>query len=235
MSSDSRAEAAPRRRPGRPRKDQPDPERFAEILAGAAEVFLARGYDASTIQQVADTVGMLKGSLYHYVRTKEDLLYVILQRTYAAALSEMRRVLEERAGADALELLAAFVETHIRFTIANFAAVSIQFRELRTLSEARRAEITAEGDKYTALLRDLLQRGVEEGTIGADIDLPLASWSILGQLNAMTQWYRNPGRLSIDELVAAFVGMIVSSVVSDRRSAEAGGPASLRASFTPGR
>ncbi|WP_179275786.1 TetR/AcrR family transcriptional regulator [Rhodococcus sp. 06-418-5] len=228
-------EEATRRGPGRPRKDQPDPQRFQEILDGAATVFLARGYDASSIQEVADEVGMLKGSLYHYVKTKEDFLYEIIKRAFDAALIEVGNAVD--LDGNALDRLTAFVRAHVEFTVANFTSMSIQFRERRALSENRRREITELGDAYTGLLRSILAEGRAEKLISDSLDVSLATWTILGQLNSLVNWFHVGGRMSVEELVQRLTGMILASVVSDEGVKRAGsleavrtsGPAALRA------
>lgn len=216
-----------RRGPGRPRKDGPDPQRFQQILDAAAVVFLSRGYDASSIQSVADEVGMLKGSLYHYVKSKEDFLYHIVRRTYDAALEQVGAAVE--VGGNGLERLAAFVHAHAAFTVANFTAMSIQFRESRSLSPDRLREINELGDAYAGILRSILSQCRAEQLIGDEVDISLATWIILGQLNSLTNWFHVDGRMSVGELGDRMAGMILASVVSDDGVRQYGSLSALRA------
>ncbi|MBB3665530.1 MULTISPECIES: TetR/AcrR family transcriptional regulator [Prauserella salsuginis group] len=213
---------------GRPRRG-PDPERFAEIVEAAAAVILEKGYSATSIQDIADRIGILKGSLYHYVRSKEDFLYKIIKDVYDEAIADMRSVTEaERAP---LEQLAAFVRAHVLFAAKHLVAYTIQLREFDRLSEARRAEIREGGDTYVVVLQRILEEGQREGVIDGAIDPRLASIMITGELNSMTRWYRPDGAKSAEQLADVYSGMIVSSVASEAAVSSAGGIEVLRAAF----
>ena len=72
------------------------PRRDQEVLSAAARVFHARGYADASVQHVADELGILKGSLYHYISSKEELLYRLLDETH----EEVSRILDEVAASD---------------------------------------------------------------------------------------------------------------------------------------
>lgn len=218
-------DAEPRPRRGRPRRG-PDPERFEEIVNAAAEIILDKGYTATSIQDIADAVGILKGSLYHYVRSKEDFLYEIIKACYDAALVEIEPVVTSKAGA--LERLGKFVDTHVRFAARNLTAFTIQVREFNRLSGERRDAITAGGDAYLSALRTILQDGQREGVVDGKLDIRVVSLIIMGQLNALIGWYRPQGPQSPEMISGLYVGMIVSSVASDDTAAAAGGVERLR-------
>jgi AcrR family transcriptional regulator len=219
---------APRR--GRPRRG-PDPERFQEILDAAAETILAKGYSATSIQDIADAVGILKGSLYHYVRSKEDFLFAIIKDVYDAALAEIAPIVASTDGA--LERLRAFVDTHVHFGVRHLTAFTIQVRELPRLSPQRREEITKGGDAYLGALRTILRDGQKEGVIDKKLDVRLTSFVILGELNYLTTWYNPQGRMSPERISANYSGLILSSVISDDGLASVGGIEKLRRGVLP--
>ncbi|ASR37677.1 hypothetical protein BAY61_24735 [Prauserella marina] len=226
----SKTDAEPAKR-GRPRRG-PDPERYAEIVEAAAEVILDKGYSATSIQDIADRVGILKGSLYHYVRSKEDFLYKIIKDVYDEAISDMHTVTE--GARDPLEKLAAFVRAHVLFAADHLVPYTIQVREFDRLSEHRRAEIREGGETYVVVLQRILEEGQREGVIDGGIDPRLASIMITGELNSMTRWYRPDGPRTADQLADVYVGMIVSSVASASAVESAGGIETLRSSFSRG-
>src|SRR5438093_6121381 len=94
-------------------QSRPPRRRQNEVLQAAARVFHEKGYESTSIQDIAEAVGILKGSLYYYIRSKEDLLYEILQAVHEDALANIRRV-DELEG-DALQKLRAFVTAHFTF------------------------------------------------------------------------------------------------------------------------
>ncbi|MFF5986468.1 TetR/AcrR family transcriptional regulator [Prauserella flavalba] len=226
----SKIDAEPAKR-GRPRRG-PDPERFAEIVEAAAEVILDKGYSATSIQDIADRVGILKGSLYHYVRSKEDFLYKIIKDVYDEAIADMRLVTD--AEQKPLEKLAAFVRTHVLFAADHLVPYTIQLREFDRLSEERRAEIREGGETYVVVLQRILEEGQQEGVIDRAIDSRLAAIVITGELNSMTRWYRPDGPKTAEQLADVYIGMIVSSVASESAVASAGGIEALRGAFSRG-
>lgn len=213
---------------GRPRRG-PDPERFHEILDAAARIFLEKGYSATSIQDIADAVGILKGSLYHYVRSKEDFLHIIIKTVYDQALADIAAVVA--LDVEPLEKLAAFVRAHVVFAADHLTAYSIQIRELDQLGDERRDEIRAGGDAYLDALQGILEEGQAQGVVDKQLDARLAGIIIMGQLNAMTRWYSSSGRLPAAELGDVYAGMIVSSVASDGAADGEGGPEGLRRRF----
>ncbi|WP_433471514.1 TetR/AcrR family transcriptional regulator [Saccharomonospora azurea] len=151
----SDANTEPARR-GRPRRG-PDPERFREIVEAAAEVFLGKGYSGTSIQDTSHRVGILKGSLYHYVRSKEDFLYRIIKDVYDEAIAEIRKVSELEG--EPLEKLAEFIRLHVRFTASHLTAYTIQLREFEQLSAERPEEIRRGGETYVEALQVVLEGG----------------------------------------------------------------------------
>src|ERR1700754_1625308 len=100
----------------RPRRDQ-------EVLDAAVKVFHERTYAAATVQDVADELGILKGSLYHYIDTKEDLLFRLLDEVHA----DVERILEEGSaleGMTPLEQLEIYIRRQVEYNIDNLLRVS---------------------------------------------------------------------------------------------------------------
>jgi len=78
------------RRSGGERK--PREERWAQLIEVATRVFFEKGYDAASLQDIADRLGMLKGSLYYYIQSKEDLLFEVISTVHIFAMTASRRV-----------------------------------------------------------------------------------------------------------------------------------------------
>jgi AcrR family transcriptional regulator len=222
------AATAARRSPGRrgrPKKRQTStPERRREILDAAARVFYEKGYEAASTRDIADSVGLLKGSLYYYIESKEDFLFEIIKENHDGALAALERVRESEG--DALVRMAALIDTHVEFFTSNFIASVIFFREFRSLSPERQALIRAEGDSYLDFVRELIVQGQREGTIDPQIDARATSLGIVGMLNSLALWYRGGGRLSPHNLAKQFASLIVTGLASEQ--AAAGGTERLR-------
>ncbi|MER6981209.1 TetR/AcrR family transcriptional regulator [Streptomyces carpinensis] len=202
---------APKR--GRPRRG-PDPERFHEIVDAAAQIIHRKGYSATSIQDIAEAVGVLKGSLYHYVKSKEDFLYAIIDGATQVALQEIQAVARMEAGP--VDRLTAFVGTHVRFATSHLTAYSIRLREMRELGQERREKIQADGAAYNQVMRDVLVQGQQQGVFDAGMDVDLMTTIVLGQMNALTRWYREDGPYTPEQLADVFARTVVSAVISDR-------------------
>lgn len=211
------------------RSDAKGVRRRREILAAAARIFFEKGYDATSTKDIADAAGLLKGSLYYYVETKEDFLFEIIKENYDGAIATLDRV--RRFEGQALERLARLVGEHFRYFVDNIETTTVFFREFRVLSAERQAVIAAEGDEYLDFVRELLLQGQREGSVAPELDVRLISIGIVGMINSAWLWYQPGGSRSTDEIAAEFVKVIVSGIASDTALVEAGSAAQLRSSI----
>jgi AcrR family transcriptional regulator len=195
------------RRMGPPRR------RHREILEAAAHVFHRKGYESTSIQDIADAVGILKGSLYYYIDSKEDLLYAILQDVHEDALRNIERT--KAIEGDPLQKIRAFVMLHIGFNAENLVKMGVFFQDFRSLGEERRAVIVEERDQYDQFLRTLIQEGQEQGVVCADIDPKLAGLAILGMTNWIYHWYQPSGERTAPELAQAYADIVVAGLACD--------------------
>lgn len=189
---------------------KPAADRKQEIIDTAAEIFKAKGYEGTSIQDVADAVDILKGSLYYYINSKDDLLYEVIQEVHARGLENLES--SQQVGSNALERLHAFVKRHVTFNAANLTKMTVFFHDFRSLSADRRAEIVEERDEYDRYLRSLIAEGKKEGVFRKDVDPKLAAFSILGSINWLYHWYRDDGPNTIEEIAEGMATMAVNSV-----------------------
>ena len=190
------------------RRDQAD--RRQEIIDAAAAIFQAKGYAATSIQDVADAVDILKGSLYYYIKSKDDLLFEVIQEVHQGGLANLEagKALE----GSALEKIRSFVERHMTYNARNLVKMTVFFHDFRSLSPERRAVIVEERDLYDQHLRALIVTGQGEGSIRADVDPRMAAFAILGSMNWMYQWYNPDGPKGIEEIAAEFAELAVDSI-----------------------
>ncbi|MGH9245448.1 MAG: TetR/AcrR family transcriptional regulator [Acidimicrobiales bacterium] len=205
------------RRTSQPKRQRNTPQRRREILDAAAQVFYEKGYDAASTRDIADSVGLLKGSLYYYIESKEDFLYEIIKEQHEGALAALERV--RATEGDALVRMAALIDTHVSFFTSNFVAAVIYFREFRSLSPERQADIRPKGDAYLDFVRELIRQGQREGTIDPQIDVRATSLGIVGMLNSLALWYHESGRLSAHNIAKQFASLVVAGLASEQASA----------------
>ncbi len=190
-------------------------ERWKELLEVSARMFAARGYAATSLQHIADELGMLKGSLYYYINTKDDLLYEVIRGVYWEGVANFRRI--STGPGDSIERLQRAVEGHVRYLVDNITATTVFLHEFDRLSDGRREELSALG--YYEQWRDLIRAGQAEGAIRAEVDASMAAMAILGATNWIYRWYRDPGSRGPEEIGRQFADMFVAGLITPERAA----------------
>ena len=189
---------------------KPSKRRRQEVMDVAARIFHEKGYEATSIQEIAEEVGILKGSLYYYIDTKEDLLFGVIKEAYDAALNLIER-LEQRDG-DALELIEALVHGHAEVFAKNYVQSSVFFREFRALSDERQETIREAGDVYIRFLVSEIRRGQRSGEIKSEINPRLAAIGIIGMMNSMAFWYRPDGPATATQIGREFSRLAIGGL-----------------------
>lgn len=189
---------------------KPSKRRRQEVMDVAARIFSEKGYEATSIQEIAEEVGILKGSLYYYIDTKEDLLFGVIQEAYDAALGVIKDL--ERRDGSALELIEALVHRHVEVFVATRVQSSVFFKEFRALSDDRQKEIREAGDIYSGFLRAQIRRGQVTGEIDPAITPRLAAIGIIGMMNSMAFWYRPEGPATAAQIGAEFSQLVIGGL-----------------------
>lgn len=184
--------------------------RREDIFNAAARIFNEKGYAATSIQDVADAVGILKGSLYYYIDSKEDLLFQIIQDVHRVSLEWLEAL--EASPDETLVKLRTFIEGHVANNARNLEKIGVFFHDFRSLSPERRAVIVAERDRYDGFLRDLVRRGQQEGVLRADADPKLTSMAVLGAMNWLYQWYQPGGGAEPEQVAREFANLILAGL-----------------------
>src|ERR1700760_3367686 len=154
-----------------PTKDQPTGDRqrrnrSQDVIEAAVRVFHKKGYASSSIQDVADEVGVLKGSLYHYIDSKEDLL----ARIFEDSAGHFEAMLAEAAALDAppVERLRSFARECSLWYLRNIERVAIYVKEWEHLSGKRRKEVVRIRMDYERNLGEMIAAVKEAGEAGPD-------------------------------------------------------------------
>ena len=183
--------------------------REEEILSAAARIFREKGYHGTSVRDIAESVGLLKGSLYHYIRSKEELL----ARLFEGALEETIRELEGIAARDepATERLRAMVRAYSLSVTANLDSVALYLREWRSLPPPELARVRTRRRSMRALFESVIAEGVRRREFAAG-DAKIAALAMLGMVNWTYEWYRPRGRLRPEALADVIAELVVKSV-----------------------
>jgi AcrR family transcriptional regulator len=173
-------------------------DRREEVYSAALRLFNQQGYHATSMQDIADAVGLYKGSLYHYIGGKEDLLTRVFERAMASLLEDIEAVVSDvsLSPRDQLRLL---VRAHVRAVAENLDCLSVYLHEFRALTGASFEKVRAQRERYRELVEAVVARGLELGEF-VTRDVGVATLGLLGMCNWVAQWYRPAGRLSASEI-----------------------------------
>jgi AcrR family transcriptional regulator len=171
--------------------------RQLEIHTTAEQFFRQKGYLATNMREIADTLGVRGASLYSHIESKEELLWTIANR----AADEFFAALEPIAASNdpaVLKLRYAIV-AHVAVIAHNLDAAAVYFNEWRHLSARRRNQFAKRRDEYEAIFRAILHQGVQSGAF-APIDEKFAALIVLSALNWTHQWYKPNGPMTAEEV-----------------------------------
>jgi AcrR family transcriptional regulator len=176
----------------------PRDQRYQEILERAARLIFERGYDAASMQDIAEACGLTKAGLYHHIKTKEAMLLAIMH--YGMDLFEDRVISKVRDIADPVARLRECMARNIALvTLDTSKEVTIILHEHQTLTGAARLEINARKKRYVQFLETAFREADERGQI-RPIDPTLAAFSFLGVVLWTYKWYRADGKLAPRQL-----------------------------------
>lgn len=194
------------RRQRAPRTRKP-PSRRDEIIEVAAGLFAKDGFDATTVADIANELGILSGSLYHYINAKEDLLYWIVQKANANLSESLSRLDVDALPPD--DALCLVIANHITVALNNLNIGSVSRREIDRLPDAQRHEIVTIRQGYEDIVCGIIQRGQSDGTFRVDVHPRLSAIACLTLANTLYTWFR-PGRAWTIETVATTYSKVLT-------------------------
>jgi AcrR family transcriptional regulator len=197
--------------------------RWDEILQAAGMLFFEKGFVGTTMQDIADRVGLLAGSLYYYIDTKEDLLYELAKRVSKESLEYLNEE-PSIAAADATTRLCSFIELWMRRVNdaqprAMYAAVEWH---RGSLSPDRLDEVSIDRQQLRAFLAEIVEQGISEGTF-APAPARVAATNITQLLWLTAFWFDPNGPRSFDQITAWYKIFILRGLgASPKRLRELG-------------
>ena len=171
------------------------------LLAVAVGVFNERGFEATSMDELAARLGVTKSAIYHHVPSKVELLRLAVGR----ALDALFAVTEEPGATTgpAIDRLEHVVRGSVRVLAAELPYVTLLLR-VRGNSEVERTALQRRRD-FDRIVTGLVRAAEQEGDVRPDVDPAVTSRLLFGAVNSLTEWYR-PGRgLSADDLADVVV------------------------------
>lgn len=200
------------RQDGRNIKHSKPATRLEEVLQSAANIFFAKGFHATSIEDVARDVGMLKGSLYYYIKSKDDLLFQLLLAGIEDSDAYIAQQIDPEG--DPVEQLERAIRAQIDYIIRNRVQFGLFLHEFDSLSGKRQHKLISVMSRYNSRFVDLVRRGQQQGEL-----MPGEPWiivnGILGMCNWLYRWYDTDEISDPEQVKRIFVRTLLHGIRKD--------------------
>ena len=167
-------------------------------MDAAVQLFSEYGYSGTTMRDIAKAVGLLPGSLYTHIDSKETLLFEVVESGIQKFLEIEKLVEASTETAD--KRLRTAIKAHIAVVAVDRERMLIVFHQWRFLREPNRERAIEMRRRYAQTFVNIVKKGVSEGVFRSNIDPQITVFAILGALNWTPEWYRPDGPISPEEV-----------------------------------
>ncbi len=181
----------------------------SDIITAAAQIFRQKGYQAASMQDIAEAVHLQKASLYHHVESKQEILLTILNQALDLLIEDMQTVMASDLPVE--DKLRQAIRVYVNRIAGEADLAAVLLLEYRSLEPGLRQRHVRRRDRYESLWRDLVRQGVEAGRF-RNVDEKIATFALLGIQNWMITWFREGGGHEADELADFFADMILQGL-----------------------
>jgi AcrR family transcriptional regulator len=188
---------------------KPAPRR-AELLDVSIGLFYEKGYENTTLQDIADRMGFTKAAIYYYAKNKEELLVEIYTSIVEPAIAAARTLAAEPAP-DGATRFVRLIEQHLQTFLSNVQANAVFEVQNFSLSEAGKRRIQGLAREYDTLLRTVYDDGIADGSIGPGSS-SIAVNAVIGMCNSAHRWYRPRGKFSVNQVIEQLVAMVDTGI-----------------------
>lgn len=185
-----------------------------EILHAALQAFRERGFHATTLDHIAQRLGVRKTALYHYFADKDAILHAC----HVESLAQLERIAgESRRLASPAARLRHLIHEHVRVVTDSLDGAPLAF-EVTAMGSRHQAEIVYGRDRYEREVRQIIEHGIRTGAFRR-VDAKVATFAILGAINWVARWYRPEGALDAAAIGAQFADQLVGGLARPSRAA----------------
>lgn len=184
--------------------------RREQIYQAAGALFRRRGYNATSIRDIARELDLQGGSLYAHISSKEEVLWAIVSAAVEQFFAVARPLVAADAPADAR--LRAMIAGHIGVVVGAIEQATVFLYDWKHLSVPHREAVAARRDEYESLYRAVIAEGIAAGVF-APTDPKLAATMILSALNGIALWYHRDGPLSTEQLASHYTDLLLGGLL----------------------
>ena len=180
------------------------------LYDAAIRLFSEKGYRRASLQEVAQEVGIQKASLYHYIPSKEELLYQIFLSVGERIQTQFLKI--RRDHHHPLERIRRFVECYLSFIVSDKEAFQIFLTEKKELTPQHREKVDTICDLLNALMREAILHAKEKGLVAPDVKEDLATLFIFGACNWAVGWFSPHGKYPMGEIARDYSDILIKGL-----------------------
>jgi AcrR family transcriptional regulator len=184
------------------------------ILRTAARIFAEKSYHSTSMRDISRATNVSLAGLYHYCKSKEELLFLIQDNCFGRVLERLEQRLE--AVEDPVTKLGIFIENHLSFFAANMSEMKVLSHEAESLRGDLYAHVSTRKDKYTKLARQILGEVQQTQESKEPIDLTVATYALFGMMNWIYNWYDPHGKLKVSDLASNLLKLFLNGFLVNR-------------------
>ena len=196
------------------------------ILRASARIFAEKSYHSTSMRDISRATGVSLAGLYHYCKSKEELLFLIQDHCFGRVLERLEERLEGES--DPIAKLRIFVDNHLSFFAANMAEMKVLSHEAASLAGDMHEHVSTRKRQYTRTARKILSE-VLHGAASSErtprrngqpkktvkpVDITVATYALFGMMNWIYNWYDPGGKLSVSQLVDNITRLFLSGFLT---------------------
>src|SRR5260370_23963882 len=196
------------------------------ILRASARIFAEKSYHSTSMRDISRSTGVSLAGLYHYCKSKEELLFLIQDHCFGRVLQRLEERLQGES--DPIARLRIFVDNHLSFFAANMAEMKVLSHEAESLAGALHEHVSTRKRQYTRTARKILsevqqaalssartrRRNGQSAKNAKPVDITVATYALFGMMNWIYNWYDPRGKLSVNQLIDNITRLFLSGVLS---------------------
>lgn len=200
------------------------------ILRTSARIFAEKSYHSTSMRDISRATGVSLAGLYHYCKSKEELLFLIQDHCFGRVLERFEQRI--KGIDDPSEKLRIFIDNHLSFFAANMAEMKVLSHEAESLAGDMHKHVSGKKEKYAKLARKILREIQEHESearpsgrarnvstrASVRIDLTVATYALFGMMNWIYNWYDSSGKLSVNQLVDNMTRLFVNGFLSTEKA-----------------
>ena len=177
------------------------------FLRTAARIFAEKSYHSTSMRDISRATNVSLAGLYHYCKSKEELLFLIQDNCFGRVLERLEKQLQEVE--DPVAKLRLFIENHLSFFAANMSEMKVLSHEAESLGGELHAHVSTRKDNYTKLARQILQEVQNLRENKQPVDLTVATYALFGMMNWIYNWYDPQGKLKVNDLAQHLMQLFI--------------------------